>query len=47
MRGKTVFLVDDVVTSGATTAACTAALLEAGAELVMCACIAAAAKENK
>ena len=47
VRGKTVFLVDDVVTSGATTAACTAALLEAGAERVMCACIAAAAKENK
>lgn len=47
ISGKTVVLVDDVVTSGATMAACTASLLSAGAERVICACIAAAAKENK
>ena len=32
-RGQTVILVDDVVTTGSTTAACTAVLLQAGIEV--------------
>jgi ComF family protein len=40
VKGKTVILVDDVCTTGASLAGCTALLLEAGAEKVTCAVIA-------
>lgn len=40
LRGRRVILVDDVLTSGATTNACVSALKRAGAEAVMIACFA-------
>ena len=40
VMGRDIILVDDVLTSGATTDACTAALLEAGASSVKLACFA-------
>jgi len=40
VRGRDVILVDDVLTSGATSAACTRALLDAGARSVRIACFA-------
>ena len=40
IAGRHVILVDDVLTSGATSTACTAALLEAGAKSVRIACFA-------
>lgn len=40
VMGRDIILVDDVLTSGATTDACTAALLEAGANSVKLACFA-------
>ena len=44
LRGRRVILVDDVLTSGATTRACVAALLEAGASSVEIACFARVAE---
>jgi predicted amidophosphoribosyltransferase len=40
IRGARIVLVDDVLTSGATTAACVAALKRAGADSVVVACFA-------
>lgn len=45
IRGRAVILVDDVLTSGATSRACVAALLAAGAESVRIACFARVADE--
>ena len=46
IQGKTVVLVDDVVTSGATMAACAVQLTEAGAENVICVAIAEAVSDK-
>ncbi|MBR2926568.1 MAG: ComF family protein [Clostridia bacterium] len=40
IKGKTVLLVDDIVTTGATMAACTRVLRRAGAKKVLCVCVA-------
>lgn len=45
IKGREIILVDDVLTSGATSQACVAALLEAGAESVRIACFARVAEE--
>ena len=42
LSGKTFILVDDVITSGATTEACKQTLLKAGAASVKCVCVARA-----
>lgn len=46
IKGRNFLLVDDVMTSGATLAACTDALLEAGAESVRIAVLARALKDD-
>lgn len=46
MCGKTVVLVDDVVTSGATMAACVSLLMGAGADNVICVAIAEAVRDK-
>ena len=45
LRGRSVILVDDVLTSGATSDACTAALKKAGAKKVVLACFARVLEE--
>lgn len=40
IRGKTVFLIDDIVTTGASMAVCTRLLLRAGADAVYCVAVA-------
>ena len=42
IRGKTILLIDDIVTSGMTISECCRILEDGGAEKVICACIAAA-----
>ncbi len=46
IKGKTVILVDDVVTSGATMTACIELLREAGADAVISVCIAEAVRDK-
>jgi predicted amidophosphoribosyltransferase len=46
VRGKAVILVDDVLTSGATSEACVSALLRAGAASVTIACFARVLDES-
>ncbi len=45
VRGKTVFLIDDVCTTGSSLSSCVAILQEAGAERVICAVIAKTERE--
>ena len=47
IKGKTVILIDDVVTSGVTLGECTALLYSAGAKSVICRSIAYTYKKNK
>ncbi|MCI9575799.1 MAG: ComF family protein [Clostridiales bacterium] len=46
IKGKTVLLIDDIVTTGYTLAECAKTLYEAGAKKVVCAAIATSAVEN-
>jgi predicted amidophosphoribosyltransferase len=45
--GKTVLLLDDIITTGATISECAKTLMLAGAKEVYCAAIASAAKNHK
>jgi predicted amidophosphoribosyltransferase len=47
LRGKTVLLVDDVITTGSTLNACARALLDAGAANVDCLAIAMVASDDR
>jgi predicted amidophosphoribosyltransferase len=46
IKGRTVLLIDDVCTTGASLAACTALLMEAQAERVICAVVAQTEQEK-